>query len=42
MTVRRVVLVLAVVLAASAWLTYAQQPNRRNLGHAVRDTLPLL
>ena len=42
MTVQRIVFVAMVVLAASAWLTYAQRPTRRNLGRAVRGTLPLL
>ena len=39
---RKAVLLLLSVIAASAWATCAQHPNKLNLGRAVRDTLPLL
>jgi hypothetical protein len=42
MTTRNVVLALMLLLAASAWITYARQPTRGNLRRAVRKTLPLL
>jgi hypothetical protein len=42
MNVQKVMVVLMVALAASAWVAYAEHPNAQNLRRAIRDTWPLL
>jgi hypothetical protein len=42
MTANKILFVAMLVIAASAWISYVERPTRRNLGRALRDTLPLL
>jgi hypothetical protein len=39
---RSLAFAILVILAASAWVTYAKRPTAHNLRRAVRDTVPLL
>jgi len=42
MTIRKVLMLLMLLMAASAWFTYLERPTRGNLRRAARDTFPLL
>lgn len=42
MTVRKALMLLMLLMATSAWLTYAERPTQGNLKRAIRDTFPLL
>ena len=42
MNVRKIVFLVMLTMAATAWLKYADQPTKGNLRRAIRGTLPLL
>jgi hypothetical protein len=42
MNARKIFFVVTALIAASAWLAYAERPTPRSLRRAIRDTLPLL
>ena len=42
MNARRLIFLLMLMVAASAWVSYAEHPNPRNLRRAILDSLGLI